>query len=246
MRARRFRPRLDELEDRRLPTTYLVTTNADSGVDPLPGDGTGTLRQAIVDANDHPNSGGPDEIHFVLEPGLQTIVPLSALPPIAEAVIVDGRTNPGFAGSPIVELDGSSAGSSANGLVLLGTVGSQIRSLVIDRFAGGGGNSGNGIEIDGGSDNAIYGCYIGTDRSGLFARPNATGVHVVFSSHNVIGGSGAAEGNLISGNAGVGIAFANVGAGFVDNGVFGNLIGTDRSGDFALGNQVGISIFGSQ
>jgi len=50
-KARRLR--LDSLEDRSVPATFIVTTAADNagGVNPTAGAGTGTLRQAIVDAN---------------------------------------------------------------------------------------------------------------------------------------------------------------------------------------------------
>jgi hypothetical protein len=56
-RPRRL-PRLELLADRTLPsTTFLVTNTGDNGgVNPTPGTGTGTLRQAIVDA-DYYNTG---------------------------------------------------------------------------------------------------------------------------------------------------------------------------------------------
>jgi hypothetical protein len=62
-----FRPRLEALEDRTLLSTYLVTNTGDNnGVNPAVGAGTGTLRQAIVDAN-AANTGtaaDPDLIQF--------------------------------------------------------------------------------------------------------------------------------------------------------------------------------------
>jgi hypothetical protein len=50
-----------KLEDRTTPSTYYVTDDGDSFTDPNPGDNTGTLRQAIVDAN---NNSGADDIVF--------------------------------------------------------------------------------------------------------------------------------------------------------------------------------------
>jgi hypothetical protein len=50
-RAARYRPRLDVLEDRTLPSTFTVLNLADSGA--------GSLRQAVLDANANP---GPDVI----------------------------------------------------------------------------------------------------------------------------------------------------------------------------------------
>jgi hypothetical protein len=66
--ARRLvRPRLEALEDRTLLSTYLVTNTGDNnGINPAVGAGTGTLRQAIVDAN-AANTGtasNPDLIQF--------------------------------------------------------------------------------------------------------------------------------------------------------------------------------------
>ena len=50
--ARRFRLRLEALESRCVPSTFTVTNTGDnSGVNPSAGAGSGTLRQAIADAN---------------------------------------------------------------------------------------------------------------------------------------------------------------------------------------------------
>ncbi|MBM4001355.1 MAG: hypothetical protein FJ297_17780 [Planctomycetes bacterium] len=69
------------------------------------------------------------------------------------------------------------------------------------------GNTGSGIVFNGASDNAVLGNYVGTDRAGVLAVGNTIdGVRLVSdSSNNMIGGPLAAERNLISGNAGVGI-----------------------------------------
>src|SRR5262249_17608199 len=61
------RPWLEQLEDRQLPSTYLVTNTNDAG--------DGSLRQAILDANANP---GPDTIAFAIGSGVQTITPASA------------------------------------------------------------------------------------------------------------------------------------------------------------------------
>ncbi|HYX46657.1 MAG TPA: hypothetical protein VE820_07535, partial [Sphingomicrobium sp.] len=65
--------------------TFTVTTTADSGA--------GSLRQAILDAN---ANAGTDTIEFNIPgSGVQTIAPSTALPDIAEAVTIDGYTQPG-------------------------------------------------------------------------------------------------------------------------------------------------------
>ena len=96
-----------------------VNSNGDNG-DASPGDGVGddgggncTLRAAILEANALANSpAGADVITFnIAGPGPHAIAPLSALPAITDAVIIDGTSEPDFAGTPIVELNGSSAGA---------------------------------------------------------------------------------------------------------------------------------------
>src|SRR5687767_1144072 len=119
--------------------TFTVTSTDDSG--------PGTLRQAILDANVDSNA---DVIDFAIGTGLQTILPASALPPITEPVDVDGTTQPGFAGTPLVAIDGTNVPAGQSGLVLSGHTGSRIRGLVINRFAVDFQTGGNGILISGG------------------------------------------------------------------------------------------------
>src|SRR5687768_13423522 len=94
---RRIRKRtrlvLERLEDRRLMAVFTVNSTADAGA--------GTLRQANLDGN---GAAGADEIAFNLPgTGLRTIAPTTELPTITEGVSIDGTTQPGFAGTPLVE-----------------------------------------------------------------------------------------------------------------------------------------------
>ena len=95
------------------------------------------------------------------------------------------------------------------------------------------------IEIDG-SGNVIQGNYLGTDPSGTASHPNAMeGIWIGPGGRdNVIGGSGAGEGNLISGNALYGLNIG--GANATGNVVKGNLIGVDVSGEKKLQNRYGL------
>src|SRR5438128_722268 len=96
-------PRLEVLEDRCLPSTFTVLNTNDSGA--------GSLRQAILDAN---AAAGADVINFNIGGGgVQTISPTSILPQITSPVTIDGTTQPGLAGSPLIELNGASAGAFA-------------------------------------------------------------------------------------------------------------------------------------
>src|SRR5688572_28354541 len=104
--------------------TFTVTKTADSG--------SGTLRQAILDAN---TNGDLDTIVFNITlggGGLKTITPTTALPVIIHQVIIDGTTQPGYANTPVIELNGASAGTAV-GLDLRGG-NSTIRALTINRF----------------------------------------------------------------------------------------------------------------
>lgn len=99
-------------------------------------------------------------------------------------------------------------------------------------------NVGNGIELRG-SDvyaNTINGNFIGTDRSGkLYLSNGADGVLVADGAHdNLIGGSSAYSGNLISGNAGSGVHLS--GAATYGNQLTANYIGTDIRGYIPISN----------
>jgi CSLREA domain-containing protein len=98
------------------------------------------------------------------------------------------------------------------------------------------GNHGDGIQIQD-VKNSVIGNSIGTDITGSSALPNI-GVGVgIEAGLAIVGGSSAANGNLISGNESAGISF-QVGA--TDGFVMGNLIGTDATGKYAIGNSWGV------
>jgi hypothetical protein len=109
------------------------------------------------------------------------------------------------------------------------------------------GNAGDGVDISGTgtSGNLIEGNFIGTDGTGTKALGNsADGVQIFGgSSNNTIGGTTPAERNVISANAGSGVAIQDQGSN--DNLVEGDYIGVDSSGEIGLGNlDDGVSIFG--
>ncbi len=192
-----------------------------------------SLREAIFAANGAP---GADTIRFVIGAGQKTIQPASALPTITDPVVIDGTTQPGFAGTPIIELDGSIAGSGANGLRISGG-GSTVTGLVINRFLPAfPASGGNGILIQDGGNNVIRGNYIGTSVAGTAALPNGVdGIAIVGSAGNVIGRTDLAfRTNLISGNSANGVRI--MGAGADANVIAGNRIGTNAAGTGPLGN----------
>jgi CSLREA domain-containing protein len=189
-----------------------------------------SLREAITAAN---ATAITDTIAFNIGGGgVQTITVSSGLPAIAQPVVVDGATQPGFAGAPLIVLNGASVGAS--GLRITGGS-ATVRGLVIQEFGE------NGIEITGGAGHVIQGNFIGTDVTGTQDRGNLlNGVLVNGSPNNLIGGATVAQRNIISGNGSVAAPDRNgvflVGAGATTNTVRGNYIGVDVSGSFALGN----------
>ena len=69
--------------------------------------GAGSLRDAIINAN---ATLGTDTITFNIPgPGVKAISLLIALPDITDRVVIDATTQPGYAGTPLIELDGSAA-----------------------------------------------------------------------------------------------------------------------------------------
>jgi CSLREA domain-containing protein len=205
--------------------TFTVN-NVGDGVDSAPGNGvcatataTCTLRAAIMEAN---ATAIADTIQFdIAGGGPHTITPGSALPSITRPVTIDGTTEPDFGGTPVVELNGTSAGGAANGLSLsAGSGGSLIRGLAINRF----GNA--GITISASNGNTVEANFFGTDTSGTAdLGNNVYGVQLFGgASSNVIGGF-AGSGNLISGNNVNGVDITQ--AGTSNNRVIGNIIGLD-------------------
>src|SRR5882724_657719 len=215
-------------------TTFTVTNTGDNGgVDPAPLAGTGTLRQAIVDAN---ATAGTDTINFNIPgSGVHMISPEANLPTISGAVLIDGYTQPGNGGPNahpnmltigddavlLIQLDGpllnfvlrlssSSSGSTVKGLVI---------SHCVEPFL---------IETTG---NTIVGNFVGTDPTGTMLMSNVIGNMIdVRGSGNTIGGTTPADRNIVAGG-GVGVSVDQGGPNTV---IQGNYIGVDVSGNVAL------------
>ncbi|HEV2945758.1 MAG TPA: hypothetical protein VGX70_00185, partial [Gemmataceae bacterium] len=170
--------------------------------------------------------------------GTRTIAPLSALPTITHPVIIDGTTQPGYAGKPIIELSGASAGAGVTGLTI--TAGnSTVDGLVINRF------SGDGIDLLTNGGDLVEGNYIGTDMSGTMALGNSSQGILIQNraSNNTIGGTASGSRNIISGNLTDGIHITD--SGTTGNLIEGNYIGTNASGTAAIPNVfAGVVIIG--
>ncbi len=191
---------------------FPVTSTADSG--------PGSLRQAILDSDFTP--GGRNAINFAIPgQGVQTISPLSALPAISQSVLIDGFSQPGYTGTPLIELSGSQAGGG-DGLTITGS-NVTVRGLDINSFS-----QGAGILItgSGATGNVVAASEIGTDTTGSQALPNGVGIKILDgASNNVLGGTDAAVGNLIAFNSGPGVDVegnSSVGNQITANRIFAN------------------------
>lgn len=194
------------------PPPLVVTNVADSGV--------GSLRQALLDAN---AATGVDNITFNIPGGgVHRIQPLSALPYIDETVTIDGSTQPGYSGTPLIEVSGTNV-QDDSGLVIRAN-NCKVRALVVNAF----GHDGITLLGEGSFNNSIESCYIGTDASGTVAQGNGAaeglqyGVRITDSA-----GSNNIQDSLISGNLDGGITIEVNSA---NNTITGNRIGTDLSG----------------
>lgn len=184
-----------------------------------------TLRAAIEEAN---ASAGADTISFSVAGAIAPLTALPALTGIGGATI-DGTTAPGYASTPVIELNGTGAGPGVDGLVITGGS-TTVLGLAINRFGG------SGISIYQSNSNRIDSCFIGTDLTGTIDRGNtSTGIGVYDGDDNVIGDAAIGRRNLISGNGSSGIAIYGASARTI---VRGNFIGVNATGAAALANDM--------
>ena len=205
---------------------FIVNTTADTddaSCDPSPGDCT--LREAINAANADPNL---NTIKFALPdpPFKITVTDPTAFPEIDQDVIIDGDTQSGTPGSPVVQLDGSAQSTTSIGLDVQGGLdGSTIRGLSVTGFKRA------GIRLEG-PPSVVEGSYLGLAPNGAVAGNGSGSVSsdggiIINSDHNLIGGSTPATRNVISGNDGNGVHFDSNG---FESVLQGNYVGTTTDG----------------
>jgi CSLREA domain-containing protein len=232
----------------RAAATFVVTTTKDENG---ACDASCSLREAIVAANATPDL---DTIEFAIptsDPGFQPgtgtwlIVPKGVEYPVITApVTIDGRTQPGWAGAPLIELSGEGLSEDRVGLDLSAST-SVIRGLIVSDWSAfrenGESFCGCGISLVGANNSIIEGNYVGTDATGLQAKPNGqNGIAIISGSNNLVGGTTAEARNVVSGNRDGFFFDVAVGtfisSGTTDNTFAGNYLGVDRTGYNALPN----------
>ena len=216
------------MERRQLLSTFWVTNTND---DTKPN----SLRWAVIQAN---SAGASSTIGFNISgPGPISIRLNSPLPVLTNPVLIDGTTEPGYQGPPVIEIDGSGLSGAGNDGLVISAGDSTIRGLAIDGF------SGSAIVLKSSSGNVVEGNYLGVSPSGTVAVPNGQGLSILGSSRNTIGLGAGGLGNVISGNTGDGILIQPDVTDSSANLINGNWIGTAANGTTAMGNSLsGIAI----
>jgi hypothetical protein len=171
-----------------LLTVFTVTNTASAGA--------GSLWQAITDSN---AAGGQNTIQFDIGSGGQQTILLTgfnigqtygvALPTITSSVTIDGTSQPGYAGTPLIELDGQ--GNAGYGLSI-GASNSKIIGLDVVRVRFVDHPFATGISLDAtASHTTIEDCFFGADAygsGGLFNDLNiSAGSAANVIQHNFFG-----------------------------------------------------------
>ncbi|HEX6177331.1 MAG TPA: CSLREA domain-containing protein, partial [Thermoanaerobaculia bacterium] len=227
-----------------------ATITVNSTGDSIAVDGACTLREAVTAANTNAVSGdcpagtaGLDQIHFAIGGGgAQSILLFAPLPDIVDPVTIDASTQPGYAGTPLIEVIGNYIESSPVFVVQMTGGGSTLRGMIFRRAF-----SGSLIELRS-SGNVVAGNYFGTN--GTTFSDIGGGNVLVFgtvgapASNNVIGGVAAADRNLFSTSSGIGVSVvAQAGAVADANSILGNDFGWNAAKTAPLGGLLdGISI----
>jgi len=223
-RSHAFRARIEALEGRQLLTLATVTKVTDDG-------SVGTLRWAIDQIN-MDSGGGQDQIAFSIEGlGAHTIKLNGSLSALTHAVFIDGTTQSGYGGAPLISLD---AGYAFEPTFAVQASGCQIQGLAIIN------NGGSAIRLAG-NDEVIRANYLGIDPNGTPGGNAGDGITVSGSSRDLIGGVNPADRNVIAANSFAGISITDSSSIRVQ----GNFIGTNPANFLALPNaQSGVAISG--
>jgi len=252
-------------------TTYIVTALTDNGgVNPAVGAGTGTLRQAIIDAN---ANAGADIINFnIAGAGPHTISLTAELPALSDnaGVTIDGfsqsgssvNTVPVFsatASTPMnaiykICISGSSGTTNWFKGLIVSSNNNTIKGIVFKSFGGTSVTSyfNNPAIYITGNYNSVLGCYIGMAEDGITKGGSKTGIGVYIDGavngqghHNNVGDGTAAGANLISGLNDGQNGVRIWGASAANNVVKGNMIGLQKDGSTMVAGadqQFGVNI----
>ncbi len=215
-----------------------ITVNTTEGTNT--NDGNCSLPEAVLAVNtsstvDTCTTGSaPYTIAFSIGSGAQTITLSSGLG-IDEPVLIDGTTQSGYSGTPLIRVDGNN--SVGYGLIISsGSEGSIVKGLMVTGFTS------EQVSIYAGNSTShvtLLGNYIGTDGTNGLSPSYAVGLDLYGGQYNQIGGPAASDRNVISGNT----ENLELAYGADHNTIQGNYIGLNASGTAAVsGNSAGMLI----
>ncbi len=234
---RTFVPRLEALESRDLlsSTFTVINTSSDAGT-------SGSLPWAVQQAN---STSGPNTIDFNIPGSGMQIININSPLALTSQVKIDGTSQPGYNGTPLISVQGNASVRSLFSLDPSGSSGSTIQGLdmydyVVDAVYITYGSNGNLIQNNwiGFFGDPTTGQVLSNNNLGQSSSSGGIGVG---SNNNVI------RNNVIDGTASSGIGVSGFGGGIgipvvtpsVNNSIVGNFIGTNPSGTTAVryGNQ---------
>ncbi len=227
-KKRTFVPRLEELETRDLLSTFVVnTTSSDPNT-------SGSLPWAVQQANSTP---GSNVIDFNIGTGPQTIT-LTGTLNISNQVLIDGTSQPGYNGAPLISIQGSANVASLFGLDS-GSSGSTIQGLDMFNYTA------NAVTISNSSSadliqNNWMGFYINSSNGQVSLNNSLGGQYGDTSGLGIQSSNNTIRGNVIDGSynairMGEDPNATWSGTVYSGNHFIGNFIGTDPSGTTSAG-----------
>ena len=221
-------PPLQQVAHAAATYTYVVNDvgdGADAGTNGacLTAANTCTLRAAIQEAK--ARTSGTVAIQFSIPgPGPHVITPATSLPTLSNMnvpVTIDGYTQPGatpntdqYASNAHIDIEIRGTGDKTTSFTLLyiTSPNNVVRGLSLY-------NALKKIQLNGSNsyNNTLSGLFVGTDSTGTYTgsprKLSINGIEVIYGAHdNIIGGPALADRNVLSGNAGHGIAFYSAGS----------------------------------
>lgn len=222
-------------------STFIVTNTNDNG--------SGSLREAVTNASYYPGTGHHVEFNIPTSDlgynatlGVWVIRPASTFPYIIKSgTVIDGTTqtinhgNTNLLG-PEIMLDGNNHAIDF-GFFVSNAPNVIIKGFIVSNFL-------YGIQIFGTLSHhcVVTGNYLGTNATASDSLSNFIGVEIFGGARfNTVGGLDSTLRNIVSGNEHIGIRVFDAS----DNIIIGNYVGTDRTGNYAIGNRDGVSIEGT-
>ena len=222
----------ERMEARTLLATFMVTNNSPAAAT------SGSLAYEITQSNATPATAStPNIIQFdIAASGQQTITLTQELPDVTQPLDIQGYSEPGSSANtnPLTMADNAV-------LTVIVTGGESIENgLIFDIAAAGG--SVEGLDLEGFTNNAITinanavavsGTFIGVAPNGVptAATTNTVGVYVAGAGGGTIGGTAAANRNVITGETYEAVEYMPAGVVYPSNNTIeGNFIGTDSDG----------------